>query len=298
MPQITANNIEIEYDEFGKPSDPAVLLIMGLGTQMISWSEPFCQALAAGGFRVIRFDNRDVGLSQKMEGLKSPSKLAFAAAHLFGYKPTAPYSLEDMASDAIELLKALGIKKAHIVGASMGGMIAQLIAADLPDNSLSLTSIMSSSGRRGLPNARKNVVQRMLMQRPNGNSKEAYINHAVDTFLMIGSPGDRLKRSRDEWYALIESSHARSVYTQGFFRQMAAIAANGSRVQKLKSISIPSLVIHGQDDPLVPVEHGIDTAKHIPYARLKLIEGMGHDLPPNFVPELVDMLHEHFSLVN
>ncbi len=292
MPKLIANRYELEYDEFGSPHAPAILLIMGLGTQMIAWSEEFCGLLAAGGYRVIRFDNRDIGLSEKLDGIKRPNILKLLLADHFKRPIKVPYTLEDMSYDALGVLDALKINSAHVVGASMGGMIGQILTADFPERVLSFTSIMSSSGRRGLPRAQKEVIQHML-KRPDGKDQDAYIKHAVKTFQMIGSPG--YPRPDKAWYKLIKGAMDRSTYPQGYQRHMAAVLGSGSRVEYLQRITTPTLVIHGNDDALVPVEHGIDTAKHIKDARLEIIEGMGHDLPPKLVPVLTDLLLDHFS---
>lgn len=287
---IQANGIQLAYDEFGQPDHPAILLIMGLGTQMIAWPEAFCRGLAARGYRVIRFDNRDIGLSQKMDGGRVPHLLKMAAYSRLNLPLDVPYRLQDMALDAICLLDALDIDSAHIVGASMGGMIAQLIAGHFPFRVLSLTSIMSSSGRRSLPGARRNVALHML-RRPASADPVALQEHAIRTWRLIGSPhyqpSDAALRDK------LSQSYQRSHYPAGHARHMAAIMASGDRVKVLKKIVAPTLVIHGKADPLVPVAAGIDTARLVRGARLELFDGMGHDLPTPLLPTFVDLISEH-----
>ena len=287
---IRANGIELAYDEFGEADRPVMLLIMGLGTQMIAWPEAFCRGLAARGFRVIRFDNRDIGLSQKMEGGRVPHLLKMAAFSRLNLSLEVPYRLNDMAQDAIGLMDVLDIESAHIVGASMGGMIAQLIAGHFPYRVLSLTSIMSSSGRRSLPGAKRKVAMHML-RRPASADAQALQEYAMRTWRLIGSPAyqptDAALREK------LSQSYQRSYYPAGHSRQMAAIMASGDRIKVLKKIVAPTLVIHGKADPLVPVAAGIDTARLVRGARLELFDGMGHDLPAPLLPHFVDLISEH-----
>jgi pimeloyl-ACP methyl ester carboxylesterase len=293
MAQLKVNNLQIEYDTFGHGNAEPMLLIMGLGTQMTAWSPDFCNALAKHGHYVIRFDNRDVGLSTKFDDARPPSRLRYALNHLFHTGLNAPYSLEDMASDAAGVLDALEIESAHVVGASMGGMIAQLLTMGRPQRVRSLTSIMSSSGDSKLPSARPAIVKHMLMHRPKTSDPAVMLEHTLRTVQMISSPGYR--RSDEEWRELITASLERSFYPQGFARQMAAIVADGSRAQRLAAIEKPTLVIHGSDDPLVPVECGIDTARHIRGAQLEILEGMGHDIPPPLVETITSLIADHAS---
>jgi len=290
MAQLQVNGLQIEYDTFGDAGNDPVLLIMGLGTQMTAWSLDFCNALVGHGYYVIRFDNRDIGLSTKFEGAEPPSRLRYLLHHLFNSSLNAPYSLADMADDSAGVLQALNIESAHVVGASMGGMIAQLLTVGYPARVRSLTSIMSSSGAPGLPPPRADVAKHYA-RRPNVDDPDAMIAHLIRTFQLIGSPGYR--RSEDEWRELILASVSRSFYPQGFVRQFAAIIADGSRVERLQTIDRPTLVIHGREDPLVPIECGIDTAKHIKGAQLEVIEGMGHDIPPPLVDRLTALIAEH-----
>jgi pimeloyl-ACP methyl ester carboxylesterase len=263
---------------------------MGLGAQLTRWSDNFCNKLASGGFRVVRYDNRDVGLSTKFEAAGIPNMMATMQKATKGEPIEAPYRLEDMAKDAVGLLDSLKIEKAHMVGASMGGMIAQILAGAHSPRTSSLVSIMSSSGRRGLPPGKPEAMQ-AIMTRPESDEREARIETSTKAQRVIGSPGF----PEDE--AVLRSMAARNIdrsyYPQGVSRQFAAILATGSRVELLQTIRVPSLVIHGTDDPLVPVEAGKDTAGCIPGCELKLIEGMGHALETSLVPIVTDAIVAH-----
>lgn len=291
MAQLQSNGLTIEYDTFGDREADPVLLIMGLGTQMTAWSPEFCESLVAHGHYVVRFDNRDIGLSTKFEGARAPGRLRYLMHHVFHTSLGAPYSLEDMATDAVGVLDALDIDAAHVVGASMGGMIAQLLTVGRPRRAKSLTSLMSTSGKPGLPRAKPELVRHMFAGRPKSGDPEAMLEHTVATARMLASPA--YPRSNEAWRELISASIHRSFYPQGFVRQMAAIVADGSRVERLKKIRTPTLVIHGREDPLVPVEGGIDTARHIEDSRLEIIEGMGHDIPPPLVDRLTTLIADH-----
>lgn len=291
MPQLDVNGLKIEFDTFGAESDDAILLIMGLGTQMIAWSPEFCEALVEHGHHVIRFDNRDIGLSTKFDGARSPSRLRYAANHFLKVPLRAPYTLQEMASDAAGVLDALSISSAHVIGASMGGMIAQLLAVHYPQRVKSLTSIMSTSGAPGLPRTRPDVLQHIFLNRPKAGDMNVLLEHMIKSAMMIASP--EFPRSEKEWRVLLSASIARSYYPQGFQRQLAAIVSDGSRVERLKKIGRPTLVIHGREDPLVPVECGVDTARHIPGAKLEIIEGMGHDIPPQLIDKLTNLIASH-----
>ncbi|HUN52021.1 MAG TPA: alpha/beta hydrolase [Candidatus Sulfotelmatobacter sp.] len=290
MASVTANGISIEYEEIGDKSAPAILLVMGLGAQLTRWSDTFCQALADGGFRTIRFDNRDCGLSSKFEAAGVPNMAEMFQKATKGETIAAPYRLEDMALDAVGLMDRLGLAKAHIVGASMGGMIAQVMAARHPNRTASLVSIMSSSGRRGLPPGKPEAMQ-AIMTRPESGEREALIQNSMRASRIIGSPGypeDEAVLRRQA-----ERNVDRSYYPQGVSRQFAAVLASGSRVDLLKTITAPSLVIHGNDDPLVPVEAGRDTAAHIPGAELMLVPGMGHAIESKLVPIVAPAILAH-----
>ncbi len=287
MPQLSSNGLHFEYDVHGHPSDPALLLIMGLGAQMTRWSEDFVDKLAARGFRVIRFDNRDVGLSEKCEAAGAPDMPAIVAAVSAGTKPPAAYTLSDMADDAVGILDGLGIAQAHIVGASMGGMIAQLVAANYPQRTLSLTSIMSTSGHPTLSRATPQAMAVLTERGPDPRQNlDGFLAHAARGSRVIGSPGYPV--SDADLRAQSKSYFERSYYPLGFLRQYAAIVASPERRAQLATISAPTVVIHGEDDPLVPLSGGRDTAAHIPGADLRIIAGMGHDIPPALYDTVID----------
>jgi pimeloyl-ACP methyl ester carboxylesterase len=284
MPQIRAHGIDIEYESFGRDGDPVILLIMGLGGQLTLWPERFCQGLAARGFRVIRFDNRDVGKSTHLTAAGAPDIPGLMARAMSGKAVETPYSLDDMASDAVGLLSALGVERAHIVGASMGGMIAQLVAAHHPERTRSLVSIMSSTGRRDLPPGRPEAMA-ALMTPLASTSREDRIAASMKTWRIIGSPG--YPATDAELRADAERDIDRVPYEPtGMARQMAAILVAPPRNDILKSVRAPTLVIHGADDPLVPVEAGKDTAASVPGAELVVVPGMGHDVTVALTPVL------------
>lgn len=294
MPQITANGLSLEYDIRGNPDDPTILLIMGLGAQMVLWPDPFCDMLAGRGFQVVRFDNRDIGLSQKLDDAGVPDTMKLLQQSMAGEPVDAPYRLEDMANDAAGLLEALNIPAAHVVGVSMGGMIAQLLAIHHPDKVLSLTSIMSSSGRVGLPPSTPEAGLALLSQ-PASSEKKDVVEHAVKLAAVIGSPAYPVPDENVR--AFSEGVYDRSFYPAGLPRQYGAIIASGSRVDVLPKITVPTLVIHGADDPLLPVEHGEDTAALIPGAGLEVINGMGHNLPPGLYEKVVGLITDHAAQV-
>lgn len=287
---IQANGLDLVYEEFGDPKNPSILLIMGLGTQMIAWPEQFCQGLADNGFHVVRYDNRDIGLSQKMSGAGVPFLPRLLLSSALKFPPRVPYTLHNMAADAVGLMDALNIKAAHIVGVSMGGMIAQLVASDYPGRTLSMTSIMSSSGARNLPRSNRKI-SRQMARRPRVSGEQAYIENSIRMYQLIGSPA--YMPSETELREKAQRSYQRSYHPQGYARHLAAIIASGSRVNALAKISAPALVIHGKSDALVPVEAGIDTANRIANAKLELFDGMGHDLPAPLLPQFVSLITEH-----
>jgi pimeloyl-ACP methyl ester carboxylesterase len=296
MPIADVNGIKIAYDRRGPTGRPAILLIMGLGTQMTAWSDPFCDALAAGGYQVVRFDNRDVGLSSKIEGGRRVNmKWAFTKAML-GLKVRGPYTLDDMAADGLGLMDKLGLRTAHVVGASMGGMIAQILAARYPERTRSLVSIMSSSGDRRLPQSTPEARNALFAKRPDPSDREKIIAHMMNVYRVIGSPGYPVPE--DVLRPRLEASIDRSYYPQGIGRQMLAILSDGSRVERLRTIKVPTLVIHGADDPLVPVAAGKHTAQNIPGAKLEIVPGMGHDLPPGLVATLSGLILDHCQSVD
>ena len=291
MPIVAANGIDIAYDEMGDPKAPAILLIMGLGTQLIAWPDAFCLALAHRGFRVVRFDNRDIGLSTKIEKFAAVDLAGAFARAIAGQSVEAPYTLNDMAADTVGLMDTLRIERAHVVGASMGGMIAQIVAATYADRTRSLTSIMSSSGDPGLPPSKPEAIAALLSPRPSSADRESIIREGIRILRLIGSPG--FPTSDAELRAKVERAADRSYYPPGVGRHLLAVLASGSRVELLRTIKVPALVIHGADDPLVPVEAGKDTARHIPGAALKVIPGMGHDLANDLIPILTEAIADH-----
>ena len=290
MPQITANGIQIEYEEYGDPANPPMLLIMGFGAQLTYWPMEFVEAMVERGFRVIRYDNRDVGLSTKFDGVKAPGIIRLTIFSKLGLTSKVPYTLADMADDGVGLLAALGIEKAHIVGASMGGMIAQHVAATHSDKALSLTSIFSTTGNAKLPAAKKEAMK-ALITRPASMEEDALVDHGVMLSRTIGSPGypaeEGALRER------VRGHVRRSVYPEGGTRHLSAIVSDGDRRAMLKNVTVPTLVLHGEDDPLVPVEGGRDTAASIPGAKIKTLPGWGHDLPTELVDTLADDIAAH-----
>lgn len=277
-----ANGIEIAYQTFGDPSDPALLLVMGLGAQLIHWPEGFCEQLAARGFYIVRFDNRDVGHSTKIEDAPVPELEALAA----GDYSAARYTLDDMADDAVGLLDHLEIDAAHVAGASMGGMIAQTMAIRHPDRVLSLCSIMSTTGDPSVGQARPEALAILLSPAPA--DRDGYIEFHIKAFRAIGSPGFALDEDFLRWRA--EATYDRSYYPDGFRRQLLAIFASGDRTSALAGITVPTVVIHGRDDPLITLSGGEATARAIPGAELVVIDGMGHDVPPGIWERLTDAI--------
>ena len=295
--KIRANNIDIEVQDSAErdpahATRPAVLLVMGLGMQLTAWPPEMLAALEDAGFRVVCFDNRDAGLSTAFDAVGKPNLLWASLKYKLGMVPAAPYSVEDMAADAVGVLDGLNIQQAHVVGVSMGGMIAQRIALAAPQRVLSLTSIMSSSGARGLPQAAPQVMQAML-SRPSGTSLDAAVAHSVRLFQAIGSPAYPTPEA--DLRARVWASVQRSLRPAGTLRQMLAIVADVGRAPLLGRITSPTLVIHGKADPLVPFACGEDTARRIPGARLVAIEGMGHDLPPEPLRQILAVLIPHLK---
>ncbi len=282
-----ANGIELEYESFGNPADPTILLIMGLGAQLTLWPLPFVEALVERGFHVVRYDNRDVGLSTKLDHVRPPRVGMLVLQRLLRLRPRVPYTLGDVAADAAGLLDALGIEKAHIVGASMGGMIAQVFAAIYPDRTVSLTSIMSTTGNPRLSRASREAMD-VLVNRPKTDDLEALVAHGVRASQVLAGPAFPV--APDVLEARVRETIQRSNYPDGFARQLAAIVADGDRRQRLKAIKAPTVVIHGSDDTLVPIDGGRDTAASIPGARLVEVRGMGHNVPVEVIPEIVDAI--------
>jgi pimeloyl-ACP methyl ester carboxylesterase len=284
-----ANGIELEYDTFGDDADPALLLVMGLGAQMVAWDEEFCRLLAGRGFHVIRFDNRDVGLSTRFEHADDLNVPAAVMASLSGGKVEAPYRLGDMADDAFGLLDALGLERAHVVGVSMGGMIAQTMAIAHPERLRSLTSIMSTTGDREVGNPTPEALT-LLMTRPPSD-RDGYLDNAVSSSRLLH--GNVLPFDADRARERAGLAFDRAFYPIGVGRQLVAILASGDRTDALGGVTVPTLVIHGDADPLVDHSGGVATAKAVPGAELRTIEGMGHDLPVECWDEIVDAIARH-----
>jgi pimeloyl-ACP methyl ester carboxylesterase len=278
-------DIDLCYETYGSDSDPAILLVMGLGTQMIHWDDAFCGMLVDRGHFVIRFDNRDTGRSTVLKGGHAPTPGELVRRD--GRR--ASYTLDDMAGDAFGLLDHLGIDAAHVVGASMGGMIAQTMAILRPQRVLSLTSIMSTTGNQkvGRPALR---LYPMFLRRPP-RDRDAYPAHAARLMKQIGSPGH--PQDPDRIRGLAHRSFDRGIHPSGTGRQLLAIFASGDRTAKLREVEVPTLVIHGANDRLVHVSGGKATAKAIPGAELLIVPGMGHDLPPGVWPTIADAIAGH-----
>ena len=293
--KVRANGLSLEVEDTGPGGTrEPVLLVMGLGMQLTAWPDDLVQALVAAGHRVVRFDNRDIGRSEYLDQLGVPNLLWATLRQRVGLPVHAPYTLHDLAADALGVLDALGIARAHIVGASMGGMIAQRVALRAPARVATLTSLMSSSGARYLPGPRPRVVQVML-GRPTDLGEAAVLEYYVRLFQAIGSPA--FPTPEPELRRQILASVRRGGYhPAGSARQLAAMAADAGRADELRAIARPTLVVHGQDDPLLPVACGEDTARRIPGARLVTIPGMGHDLPPPVVARILDALLPHLRL--
>jgi len=283
--------LHIEYESLGDPTHPAIVLIMGLGMQLTAWPDSFCRALVERGYRVVRFDNRDCGLSGRTPGKKRANLMLAMAASALGLPVRTPYTLDDMAGDVAGLMDRLGIAQAHIVGASMGGMITQVLTAKFPQRVLSLTSIMSSSGNRRVSKPTK-PARKVLLSRPaDPKDTESVIDYMVQMFGVIGSPA--YPATPDELRDRLGRSIRRAYTPAGTARQLLAIIASGDRRKLLRLIKAPTLVIHGAADPLVPLAAGRDTAQNIPGAELLVIEGMGHDFPEVLMPRLAQAIADH-----
>ena len=281
MSTASVGPVDIVYETIGDPSDPPLLLVMGLGMQLIHWDLELCEQLAERGFHVIRFDNRDAGLSTKVSA-PVPNVMRLMA----GLPTKVPYLLSDMAADTFGLLDHLGIERAHVVGTSMGGMIAQQMAIEMPERVLSLASMMSTTGDRVVGTPKLRVWSVLTRRAPN--DRDAYIEYFARVFRMIGSPAYRVdeERVRD----LAGATYNRCHHPAGTGRQLAAVLASGSRTAALKELDVPAVVIHGEADPLLPLRGGRATANAIPGAELITIPGMGHDLPKELWPTFVDAI--------
>tara|TARA_B100000579_G_scaffold235225_1_gene192875 strand:+ start:1812 stop:2702 length:891 start_codon:yes stop_codon:yes gene_type:complete len=287
MARAQVGEMEFEYETFGRPSDPVVLLVMGLGAQLIHWPERFCQMLAEGGYRVIRFDNRDAGLSTKFDGVEVDF-LGLVAAALEGQKVVnAPYDLSDMAEDGFGILDELGIEEAHIVGASLGGMIAQTMAIDDPERVISLTSIMSATGSREVVDIPDDSLGLLLTPAPTERSE--YLDYSANYAIWCSKKYFDADLARE--YAA--ASYDRSYYPDGSGRQIAALLASGDREALLAELQVPTLVVHGRDDRLLLPSFGERTAEIIPGSNFLLLSDMGHDLPEQLWPVVVDAILSH-----
>jgi pimeloyl-ACP methyl ester carboxylesterase len=284
-----ANGIELCYDTFGDPGAPPLVLVMGLAAQMIAWDDEFCAQLAERGYRVIRFDNRDIGLSTRFDAAGIPDVGAALAAALQGKPVAAPYRLDDMAQDVVGLLDALGIERTHLVGASMGGAIGQTLAIRHPERLRTLTSIMATTGAPNLPPPTPEAMAVLL--KPTPTSLDAYLESYAQTWKVLRAGSFPLDEARDE--ARARQNHARGLNPAGVARQLVAILASGSRQEALAAVRVPTLVLHGDIDPLVPLACGVDTARSIPGANLVVIEGMGHALPISLWPRIIEAIARH-----
>ena len=283
--QISANGIALEVEDHGPANGEPLILVMGLGMQLVAWHPDFVAMLVARGFRVIRFDNRDIGLSQRFDHLGVPNLAIDSLKYAVGLKVSAPYTMATMADDTAGLLDALGIPAAHICGASMGGMIAQQLAVRHPTRVKSLTLIMTSSGSRRLPGPSLKVRSALISRPQDPKNLQSVVEHYVKLYKLIGSPG--YPTDDADLHERLGQSVRRSHRPQGTARQMVAIAADGNRTPLLGQIKVPTQVIHGRDDPLVPVAAGHDLAARIAGAELDVIAGMGHDLPAPLWPRFV-----------
>ena len=290
MPAVQANGLTFEYEILGNPADPPLLLIMGLGMQLVAWPDGFCERLVARGFCVIRFDNRDIGLSSSLDHLGVPN-IAWEYVKFQMHMPMrAPYVIDDMATDTAALLDALGVESAHVIGASMGGMIAQNLAAKYPQKVRTLTSIMSSTGNRRLPKPTLAAMSAILTAPASRGDIESGIQRMFKVFRAIGG---RIQDGDADLRALCERHVRRSIHEAGKVRHLLAVAASGNRTPVIQQIRVPTLVLHGSDDPLLPVGHGEETARIIPGAKLVVIDGMGHDLPIAFHERLTGEIAAH-----
>ena len=292
MPTIKLDEVEIAYEIQGEIDRPCILLVHGLSMSLIAWPPPFLRALRRAGFSLIMFDNRDMGLSQSFSDHETPNLAMQILKSKIGLSVNSVYKLEDMMNDAINLLDYLKIDKAHIVGVSMGGMISQLIAINHPERLHSLTSIMSTTGEPGLPSAKKEVISH-IMSKPKSKSFDDILEFTLKTFALIEGPDYPTEPEMREMFlrALLE----RGMKRDGTKRQMLAILASNKRYKRLSEIKAPTLVIHGDKDPLLPLECGQATAVAIPNAEIKVIKGMGHSFPQELISQVTDSIIQHCS---
>lgn len=291
MPQVTANDISLEVVTEGDPKNETILLIMGLATQLTAWPVTFRQQLVDHGYHVVCFDNRDIGLSQRMSEHGAPNIPLHAVMKALNLPVPLGYRLRDMAADAVGVLDALNIERAHVVGASMGGMIAQLVAGHYPERVLSLTSIMSTTGHRSLPRSDFKATRAMLLKPDDPNDIESIIERNARVRRTLQSK-THPKTDQEIWDTAAAAVQRGGYNPAGVARQLAAIIASKQRRPLLQSITAPALVIHGDEDPLVKLDCGIDTAEHLPNAELCVMEGMGHDLPTPLLEEMAQRIHQ------
>lgn len=285
------SGIRIEYDITGPADAPPIVLIMGLGMQLVAWPPALVEGLVARGFRVVRFDNRDIGLSTRVTGSRPIDMRKAAVKAMLRLPVRPPYTLEDMAGDTVGLMDALGIARAHVVGVSMGGMIGQVLAAGWPQRVRSFCSVMSSSGALRFSFHVTPATRALLSPPPRDADETALLDHMERVWMLIGSPG--MQPPREALRARLVASMRRAYNPAGVARQMLAIMASGDRRKLLRRITAPTLVVHGERDPLVPIGAGRDTAAHVPGAVFRPIPGMGHDLPEALVPTLVGLIADH-----
>jgi pimeloyl-ACP methyl ester carboxylesterase len=288
MPKASANGLQLEYEIRGAADAPPVLLIMGLGAQLTRWPESFCQGLVDAGYRIIRYDNRDIGLSSKLSGRVQLGRAALRAA--LGLSGNPPYTLDDMAADAVGLLDALALPSAHVIGVSMGGMIGQLLAARHGGRVRRFVSVMSTSGSRSLPRPSLSLQYQLIKPFPR-HDRQARIKRTMDVLRMIGSAA--YPRDEAELRAQVTRDLDRSDYVPGYLRQLAAILGSPSRLVLLPQIKSPTLIVHGADDPLVPVAAAYDLQQRIPGAQLEIVPGMGHELPAPLIPRVLTRILAH-----
>ena len=297
MPQVHANNLAIEVERHGDPAAPPVLFIMGLAAQLIFWPPAMIQALVNAGYQVITFDNRDIGLSEKLEHLSAPSPAFTMLSSLVGLGSIlAPYTLRDMAKDTIGVLDALELDDAHLVGVSMGGMIGQVVSAVYGDRIRSFTSIMSSTNNRALPRANSDILKKIVEARTTARTKDDLVDRSVEILRMIGTRDSG--RDPEALRQLVAEGVDRCSYPAGVRRQIAAIIASGDLRRYAKEIRVPSLVVHGDEDPLTNYKGSVDMAESIPGSRLEILEGMGHDLPPRYIDRINELVVEHVQVAD
>lgn len=293
MALTTQDSPKIAYERHGKKGAPPVVFVMGLGGQLSMWPDKMVEAVTEAGYEAILFDNRDIGLSDKMDGQKAPNFIVQTLKHRLGLKSKAPYTLHDMARDTVGLLDHLEIEQAHLIGVSMGGMISQLVAANHPQRVSSLTAIMTTTGNPKLPGPSRDVIRSIIRRGPPPKTRDEAIDAGVRTFSVIGTPTE--DHATNGTREKIARSYDRSYYPQGLKRQTAAIIATGDFRSYLDRISAPTLVIHGTEDPLVSVQGGHDIVKHVRGARLSLMDGMGHDLAPPYIEKMNAEIIAHLA---